>query len=118
MDRRSKLALRYFLLAICLFVGGYALAWFSEQPVFSKEVFPAKTEQTPQPEASATPSINDPDSEKASAKPGRQYTVQPGDTISAIAGANGISIEELAQYNNIPYPYNLTVEQVIVIPEQ
>jgi LysM repeat protein len=118
MDRRSKLALRYFLLAIALFVGGYGLAWFSEQSVFSKEVFPTKTEQaTPQPNTSASPA-SDPDGQKASAKPGRQYTVQSGDTISAIAGANGVSIEELAQYNDIPYPYNLTVDQVIVIPQK
>jgi LysM repeat protein len=119
MDRRSKLALRYFLLAIALFVGGYALAWFSEQPVFSKEVFPKHTEQpSSQPQASASPQAKDPGGEEASAKPGKQYTVQSGDTISAIASANGVSIEELAQYNGIPYPYNLTVDQIIVIPQK
>lgn len=123
MDRRSKLALRYFLSATVLFAIGYGLAWFSEQPVFSKEVFPKQTasESTPEPRSSGDPSptkTKDPGGADASAKPGRQYTVQPGDTISAVAGANAISFEELAQYNDIPYPYNLTVGQVIVIPQK
>jgi len=34
------------------------------------------------------------------------------------ADANGIEFEKLAEYNGIPYPYNLTVGQVIVIPEK
>ena len=121
MDRRSKLALRYFLSAILLFATGYGLAWFSEQSVFSKEVFPNKAQSTPAAQSPESPSPNrtkDPGGADASAKPGRQYTVQPGDTISAVAGANAISFEELAQYNDIPYPYNLTVGQVIVIPQK
>lgn len=121
MDRRSKLALRYFLSAITLFVMGYGVAWFSEQSVFSKEVFPASAQSTPQAKQSDDPKptkTTDPGGEDASAKPGKQYTVQPGDTISAIADANAITFEELAQYNDVPYPYNLTVGQVIVIPSK
>lgn len=113
MTARSKLAWKYFLSAILLFGAGYTLAWFSEQTVFSKAVFP-KHAATAKPAAttSPTPVPND----KASTKPGRTYVVQPGDTISGIAQANGISFEELAQYNNIPYPYNLVDGQEITIP--
>lgn len=112
MNRRSKLALKYFIGAVVLFAAGYTLAWASEQPFFSQEVFPKKV--TPTPAASASPAVEP--GEKASTKPGREYTVQAGDTISSIAQANGLSFEELAQYNDIPYPYNLTVGQVIIIP--
>lgn len=113
VNARSKLALKYFIAAIFLFVAGYGLAWFSETPFFSKEVFPKKL---PSVAASNTAA---PDTEKkASAKPGREYTVQPGDTISKIAQANGLAFEELAQYNDIPYPYNLVDGQVIIIPEK
>jgi LysM repeat protein len=120
LRRRNRLALKYFTAAILLFAVGYGLSWLSEQS-FVSDAFKHKTAATPKPKpaASASPqkgnSTNATQSQ-ASTKPGRQYTVQPGDTISAIAGANGLSFEELAQYNNIPYPYSLTVGQVIIIP--
>jgi LysM repeat protein len=112
---RNKLAFYYFMAAILLFAGGYALAWFSEQPVFSKEVLP-KSHTAAKP--TATPEAAKPDEKKASTKPGTQYEVEQGDTISKIAEDNGIDFEELAKYNNIPYPYDLTPGQIIVIPKQ
>lgn len=114
---RNKLAFYYFISAIVLFAVGYGLAWFSEQPLFAKNVFPEQKQ-----EAKATASPDDDgevvkNDKKASTKPGKQYEVQDGDTISTIAEANGVGMEELADYNSIPYPYNLTVGQVIVIPQ-
>lgn len=111
---RNKLAFYYFVAAVVLFAGGYGLAWFSEQPFFSKEVFPKS--QTPQPTGTPEPASRD--QKKPSTKPGTQYEVEQGDTISSIAEQNGIGFEELAEYNKIPYPYNLTPGQIIVIPKQ
>lgn len=114
---RNKLAFYYFISAIVLFAVGYGLAWFSEQTLFAQDVLPAKQE------AKVTASPNPDDDEtvktekKASTKPGKQYEVKEGDTISTIAEANGVEMEKLADYNSIPYPYNLTVGQVIVIPQ-
>lgn len=111
---RNKLAFYYFAAAVLLFAAGYGLAWFSDQPFFSKDVFPKS--QTAKTAPTATPVPASLDERKPSVKPGRQYTVQSGDTISTIAEQNGLGFEQLAQYNNIPYPYNLTLGQVIVIP--
>jgi LasA protease len=44
------------------------------------------------------------------------YAVQPGDTLSAIAAANGISLEMLLSVNNLPDPNQLTVGQIISLP--
>ncbi len=112
---RNKLAFYYFLAAVLLFVGGYGLAWFSEQPLFSKEVFPRGQEQA---KTTGTPEPARPDAEKPSTKPGAKYEVEQGDTLSAIAGQNGITVEELAEYNDIPFPYDLTPGQVIVVPQK
>lgn len=116
---RNKLAFYYFLAAVLLFTGGYALAWFSEQALFSQEVFPrsqtAKASPSPVSTAESEARLDD---KKASSKPGTQYEVEQGDTISAIATQNGIGFEELAEYNDIPYPYDLTPGQVIVIPQK
>lgn len=111
---RNKLAFIYFLAAAVLFAGGYGLAWFAEQPFFSKEVFPPS--QTVKP--TETPEPVNRDQKKPSTKPGTQHEVEQGDTISSIAERNGIGFEELAEYNKIPYPYNLTPGQIIVIPKK
>jgi LysM repeat protein len=47
--------------------------------------------------------------------PGR-YVVQPGDTLSAIAASEGISVTMLAQANDLADPNALEVGQVLVIP--
>lgn len=125
MARRNKLALYYFLSAIGLFALGYGLAWFSEQSLFSREVFPKKSvEVVPMPTPTPTPDTDfqtirqsSRPTPKASLKSGRQYTVQPGDTISSIAGKEGVDWEELAKLNDIPYPYNVTVGQVLSVPD-
>lgn len=46
----------------------------------------------------------------------RVYVVQKGDTLSAIAAANGVSWKALADFNNITNPNQLRVGQEIRIP--
>ena len=48
---------------------------------------------------------------------GESYTVQKGDTLSEIAQAMGVSTSELAAYNNISNPNNISVGQVIKNPK-
>lgn len=47
----------------------------------------------------------------------QEYVVQPGDTLSGIAAANGVSIETLLQINTLVDPDRLEVGQVIRLPE-
>lgn len=44
------------------------------------------------------------------------YTVKQGDTMYSLASRFGMSIEELAQANNIAVPYTIAVSQRLVIP--
>jgi LasA protease len=45
-----------------------------------------------------------------------EYSVQPGDTLSGIADANGVSLESLLSINNLSDPNILSVGQIIKIP--
>ena len=45
------------------------------------------------------------------------YVVQPGDTVYAIAAANGVSMETLLAANDIPNPDTLYVGQVLHLPD-
>jgi LysM repeat protein len=47
----------------------------------------------------------------------QEYTVQPGDTLSGIAAANGVSVDTLMQMNHLPNPDQLEVGEVIHLPE-
>ena len=44
------------------------------------------------------------------------YTVQPGDTLSAIAERHGTSVEAIAQANHINDPNEIEAGQVLTIP--
>ena len=44
------------------------------------------------------------------------YSVQAGDTLSAIAGNHGVAVDALAVANNLSSPFLLTVGQRLVIP--
>ena len=48
---------------------------------------------------------------------GNSYTVKKGDTLSAIAKAMGVSVDELAAYNGISNPDVISVGQVIKKPK-
>jgi beta-lactamase class A len=61
---------------------------------------------TPAAAAAATPS----------AAAGLQYTVKDGDTLSAIAQANGVSVSDLIQANNLSNADQLSLGQVLRLP--
>ena len=44
------------------------------------------------------------------------YTVQPGDTLAAIAGRFAVTVEELAEANNLSDPDRIFPGQVLTIP--
>jgi hypothetical protein len=46
----------------------------------------------------------------------KNYTVVSGDTISGIADANKVTVQELAAANNLKEPYTIYVGQVLCIP--
>ena len=48
--------------------------------------------------------------------PGTEYTVVPGDTLSAIAKAHGVTIDEIVEANEITDPDLLRIGQVLTIP--
>jgi LysM repeat protein len=47
---------------------------------------------------------------------GREYVVQPGDTLTSIAAANGVSVQSLLTANRINDPNIIGVGQVILLP--
>ncbi len=48
---------------------------------------------------------------------GERYTVQPGDTLAAIAAEYGVTVESIIEANNLQNPDLLSVGQVLIIPE-
>ena len=75
---------------------------------------PAQVAQAPaqaaQPAAAATPA--------SFPKTGVSYTVQKGDTLSAIARRYDASIEDIKNANNITDPTKIRVGQVLFIPQK
>ncbi|HVA92312.1 MAG TPA: LysM peptidoglycan-binding domain-containing protein, partial [Chloroflexota bacterium] len=55
-------------------------------------------------------------SSAATASSATMYSVQAGDTLSAIAGNHGVAVDALAVANNLSSPFLLTVGQRLVIP--
>ncbi|MCS7051300.1 MAG: LysM peptidoglycan-binding domain-containing protein, partial [Thermomicrobium sp.] len=49
---------------------------------------------------------------------GREYVVQPGDTLTSVAKRFGVAIQELATANGLSDPNRVLAGQVLVIPEQ
>jgi LysM repeat protein len=114
MTVQSKLAWRYFGAAILLFAIGYGAAFGSEKFQGSLSDTPAPANQA-QSKPSAAPG-NDKTQKQPGQNSGESYTVQPGDTVSIIAGAKGTTVEELAEFNNISIPYTITAGQTLKIP--
>ena len=48
---------------------------------------------------------------------GERYTVQPGDTLAAIAAEYGVTVESIIEANNLQNPDLLSVGQILIIPE-
>lgn len=74
---------------------------------------------TPRPLATATPPPAEspqPTTAPTTAPGGQTYTVQPGDTLFSIALSFGLTVEELAQANQIADPSTIYAGQVLVIP--
>lgn len=49
--------------------------------------------------------------------PATDYTVEPGDTLYSIAINNGLTVQQLASFNDISDPNDISIGQVIRIPE-
>jgi LysM repeat protein len=89
---------------------GVALIW-QRGPQVNVAATPTSTRQvfvTPSPTSLATPTPTEPIT----------YTVQGGDTLSAIAQQHNISIEALTEANDLPDPDVLDIGQVLIIPRE
>lgn len=74
---------------------------------------------TPRPLATATPPPAEspqPTTAPTTAPGGQTYTVQPGDTLFSIALRFGLTVDELAQANQITDPSTIYAGQVLIIP--
>jgi LysM repeat protein len=52
----------------------------------------------------------------ATPTPSGLYTVQPGDTLGALAERFGVSVDEIVAANNLTDPNNVLAGQVLIIP--
>jgi LysM repeat protein len=73
---------------------------------------------TPTPQATETPTSTPTPSPVASPTPSGPfvYTVQEGDTLTAIAQTYGVSVEEIVAANNLADPNALQIGQTLIIP--
>lgn len=76
---------------------------------------PAVASPTPPPAAEATPMPTLPPTPTPTPIP-LVYTVQEGDTLSAIGQRYGVTVAEIVAANNLPNPDMLTIGQRLVIP--
>ncbi len=53
---------------------------------------------------------------KGSTAPRNTYTVQPGDTLYAIAWRHGVDVSALAAVNGIRAPWYIYIGQLLVLP--
>jgi len=112
------------LAVLTLGVGVWHLvAWpqFPSPPIAAKELLAATPAQaTHAGEAPALQETPTPTPEPAAPTPApsepRRYTVQPGNTLSAIAAQFGVSVDEIVAANNLPSAAALQIGQELVIP--
>lgn len=67
---------------------------------------------------SSTPATRSPVRRASGSPTGYEHVVQPGETLSAIAAAYGVSASVIAQENNISDPTKLRAGQKLFIPER
>ena len=123
------------LLAITLLAAGGAawLRWGAARPTGAEPIAAAPTStataapttaratEPPTPTATATPAATAtdavPTTPTTTATPAAtEYTVQPGDTLGAIAAQFGLTAEELAAYNDLADPDLIDVGAVLRLP--
>ena len=78
---------------------------------------PVATDTTTTTSATTVPAsvaVTEPPTTAAEAATG--YVVQPGDSLGGIASAFGINAEDLAEYNNLDNPDQISVGQQLLIP--
>lgn len=90
-----------------------ATAAFNDELPFSTSTPVILLDDTP-PELQATPL---PRAVIEQVNTQREYIVQAGDTLSAIAAANGVSVETLLAVNELTDPNILSIGQVLSLPE-
>jgi LysM repeat protein len=66
--------------------------------------------------ATTPPTLAEPTAGPTSTAGSQTYTVQEGDTLFSIAASFGLTVEQLAQANNISDPSSIFAGQVLVIP--
>lgn len=94
------------LLAGCGLLGG------SGDSPFQEPTATPTPRVTPLPEATLTPTVTPTPSPTASTT----YTVQAGDTLSAIAQRFGTTVEAIVAANNLADPDSIQVGQELIIP--
>ena len=100
MTRRSPARLLAPLALVAAAVALYAVVTSGQGTESEQEASPAATQSGGGTKATATPAKKK--------KTPKTYTVQPGDTPSAIADANGLTTEELLELNPAVDPQALT----------
>lgn len=67
-------------------------------------------------EVQAAPVVAPPKPAPAPAPVGNVYVVKAGDNLTKIANLYGVTVQEIAEYNHIPNPNNIQINERIVIP--
>lgn len=78
----------------------------------------AATATAPTPRATAPAGATAAATATATGGPFTAYTVQPGDTLKAIAELYGVTVQELIAANELPNPDSLTVGTVVRVPRE
>lgn len=114
-----RIALLALVLAVLLFGAGACLFGGGDDdeptPTPTTTTAPATRTATTPPGTATTPA-GTPGTTPTATGP-RTYTVQPGDTLSAIAQQFGVTVEAIAAANGIEDPDFIDVGQVLLIPE-
>jgi LysM repeat protein len=109
---------------VLVYIGALAVALLTALYVWDiskttqRATAPAATQAETVAEAIANASSSTPlaDSNRTQDAAPILYSVRPGDTLSAIANAHGVSVEDLVAANALTDPNLLQVDQVLVIP--